>query len=48
MTDAGHVTTVVDVALVIAKVAEPLLIRWFVSPPKLADAFAVPTKTLPV
>jgi hypothetical protein len=43
---AGHDTVVTEAALLIAKVALPVLASWFASPPKLASAVAVPTLVL--
>ena len=43
---AGQLTVVTEAALLISKVALPLLASWFASPPKLALAAAVPAFVL--
>jgi len=43
---AGHVTAVVLGAIPIVKFFESLLPVWFASPPKVADAVAVPAFVL--
>src|SRR2546423_1062221 len=45
---AGHVSATLDDALSILKLPEPLPAVWLSSPPKLAEAAAVPALTLSV